>query len=74
MTVLLTFQLLTPQCFFSVNFRQSMSPQDAPVVNAIRKWGPVQLLLLQDGTRPEPIHHLIQSFGGYEDHEPIQRS
>ena len=34
---------------------------DAPVVNAIRKWGPVQLLLLQDGTRPEPIHHLIQN-------------
>lgn len=34
---------------------------DTPVVNAIRKWGPVQLLLAQDGTQAEPIQHLVQN-------------
>lgn len=34
---------------------------DTPVVNAIRKWGPVQLLLAQDGKQAEPIQHLVQN-------------
>lgn len=33
---------------------------DTPVTNAIRKWGPVQLLLLQDGSSKGAIAHLVQ--------------
>eukprot|EP00434_Breviolum_minutum_P027952 symbB.v1.2.024731.t1/scaffold2363.1/size81248/4 len=33
---------------------------DTPVTNAIRKWGPVQLLLLQDGSSEGAIAHLVQ--------------
>ena len=37
--------------------------EDTPVINAIRKWGPVQLLVAQDGKQAEPIQHLVQHLG-----------
>eukprot|EP00913_Durusdinium_trenchii_P007688 g7223.t1 len=33
---------------------------DTPVINAIRKWGPVQLLISQDGTSQGAIRHLVE--------------
>lgn len=57
------FLLYTFRPFIYIFYHQTMKNNrrifdffhdDTPVTNAIRKWGPVQLLLLQDGSSEGP--------------------